>query len=201
MVLPKPKNKFWPLANPPPLPTVRDSRSATPLYIDAHVQSRLGGVGTFQLGDALQYISMHVGTLTGIHHYKYKLIQQVQMTNNLIYYHFNAGLICKDPAVSLWALGWHVWLFFMCGIMPLLEHQLGNPLMCHLKAISKQCVHFLYDLSTLASIGCCAQHSQVCTHQLTTHKWAKQQALVKKAQTACGQTVLVQKLGYSYIIY
>ena len=44
----------------------------TKLVVVARVQYRLGNVDTFRLADALQYISAHIGALTGMHRYKYK---------------------------------------------------------------------------------------------------------------------------------
>jgi pre-mRNA-processing factor 8 len=41
--------------------------------VDAHVQYRLGNVDAFQLADALQYIFAHIGALTGMYRYKYKV--------------------------------------------------------------------------------------------------------------------------------
>jgi pre-mRNA-processing factor 8 len=45
----------------------------TKLVVDAHVQYRLGNVDAFQLADALQYIFGHIGALTGMYRYKYKV--------------------------------------------------------------------------------------------------------------------------------
>ena len=45
----------------------------TKLVVDAHVQFRLGNVDAFQLADALQYIFAHIGALTGMYRYKYKV--------------------------------------------------------------------------------------------------------------------------------
>ena len=56
--------------------------------------------------------------------YKYKLMRQVRMTKDLkhlIYYRFNTGPVGKGPGCGFWAPGWRVWLFFMRGIVPLLE--------------------------------------------------------------------------------
>ena len=47
--------------------------SLTKLVVDAHVQFRLGNVDAFQLADALQYIFAHIGALTGMYRYKYKV--------------------------------------------------------------------------------------------------------------------------------
>lgn len=45
-----------------------------------------------QLADGLQYIFAHVGQLTGMYRYKYKLMRQIRMCKDLkhlIYYRFN----------------------------------------------------------------------------------------------------------------
>ena len=45
-----------------------------------------------QLADGLQYIYAHVGQLTGMYRYKYKLMRQIRMCKDLkhlIYYRFN----------------------------------------------------------------------------------------------------------------
>ena len=44
---------------------------------------------------------------------------------HLIYYRFNTGPVGKGPGCGFWAPGWRVWLFFMRGIVPLLERWLG----------------------------------------------------------------------------
>ncbi|KAL4064140.1 pre-mrna-processing-splicing factor 8 [Scleroderma yunnanense] len=80
----------------------------TKLVVDTHVQYHLGNVDAFQLANSLQYIFTHIGALT--------------------------GPVEKGPGCDFWAPEWHVWLFFMHGIVPLLEHWLGNLLahqFCH----------------------------------------------------------------------
>jgi pre-mRNA-processing factor 8 len=124
----------------------REILRLTKLVVDAHVQFRLGNVDAFQLADALQYIFTHIGALTGMYRYKYKvcsvffyfcpiliryeqLMRQVRMTKDLkhlIYYRFNTGPVGKGPGCGFWAPGWRVWLFFMRGIVPLLERWLGS---------------------------------------------------------------------------
>jgi pre-mRNA-processing factor 8 len=123
----------------------REILRLTKLVVDAHVQFRLRNVDAFQLADALQYIFTHIGALTGMYRYKYKvcsvfptfypiliryeqLMRQVRMTKDLkhlIYYRFNTGPVGKGPSCGFWAPGWRVWLFFMRGIVPLLERWLG----------------------------------------------------------------------------
>lgn len=43
-----------------------------------------------------------------------------------MYYRFNTGPVGKGPGVGFWAPMWRVWLFFLRGIVPLLERWLGN---------------------------------------------------------------------------
>jgi pre-mRNA-processing factor 8 len=64
-----------------------------------------------------------------MYRYKYKLMKQIRMTKDLkhlVYSRFNTGPVGKGPGVGFWAPGWRVWLFFMRGMVPLLERWLGN---------------------------------------------------------------------------
>ncbi|KAL1925735.1 uncharacterized protein VTP21DRAFT_618 [Calcarisporiella thermophila] len=142
----------------------REILRLTKLIVDSHVQYRLGNVDAFQLADGLQYIFAHVGQLTGMYRYKYKLMKQIRMTKDLkhlIYYRFNTGPVGKGPGVGFWAPGWRVWLFFMRGIVPLLERWLGNLLARHFegrnskgiaKTVTKQRVESHYDLELRAAV-------------------------------------------------
>lgn len=70
----------------------REILRLTKLIVDSHVQYRLNNVDAFQLADGLQYIFAHVGQLTGMYRYKYKLMRQIRMCKDLkhlIYYRFN----------------------------------------------------------------------------------------------------------------
>ncbi|CAH8447492.1 unnamed protein product [Schistosoma curassoni] len=142
----------------------REILRLTKLIVDSHVQYRLGNVDAFQLADGLQYIFSHVGQLTGMYRYKYKLMRQIRMCKDLkhvIYYRFNTGPVGKGPGVGFWAPGWRVWLFFMRGITPLLERWLGNLLSRQFegrhskgvaKTVTKQRVESHYDLELRAAV-------------------------------------------------
>ncbi|KAF9623564.1 hypothetical protein IFM89_003354 [Coptis chinensis] len=107
----------------------REILRLTKLVVDANIQFRLGNVDAFQLADGLQYTFSHVGQLTGMYRYKYRLIAQIRMCKDLkhlIYYRFNTGPVGKGPGCGFWAPMWRVWLFFLRGIVPLLERWLGN---------------------------------------------------------------------------
>ncbi|KAG8802728.1 pre-mRNA-splicing factor 8 [Serendipita sp. 411] len=142
----------------------REILRLTKLVVDTHVQYRLGNVDAFQLADALQYIFAHIGALTGMYRYKYKLMRQVRMCKDLkhlIYYRFNTGPVGKGPGCGFWAPGWRVWLFFMRGIVPLLERWLGNLLARQFegrnskgvaKTVTKQRVESQYDLELRAAV-------------------------------------------------
>eukprot|EP01038_Epipyxis_sp_PR26KG_P010035 gene10035-13492_t len=142
----------------------REILRLTKLVVDSHVQYRLGNVDAFQLSDGLQYIFAHVGQLTGMYRYKYKLMRQVRMCKDLkhlIYYRFNTGPVGKGPGVGMWAPGWRVWLFFLRGIIPLLERWLGNLLARQFegrnskgiaKTVTKQRVESHFDLELRAAV-------------------------------------------------
>ncbi|KAJ8731216.1 hypothetical protein PYW07_004380 [Mythimna separata] len=142
----------------------REILRLTKLIVDSHVQYRLNNVDSFQLADGLQYIFAHVGQLTGMYRYKYKLMRQIRMCKDLkhlIYYRFNTGPVSKGPGCGFWAPGWRVWLFFMRGITPLLERWLGNLLSRQFegrhskgvaKTVTKQRVESHFDLELRASV-------------------------------------------------
>ena len=83
----------------------REILRLTKLVVDANVQYRLGNADAFQLADALQYIFAHVGQLTGMYRYKYKLMRQIRMCKDLkhlIYYRFNTGPVGKVHLLLQW---------------------------------------------------------------------------------------------------
>ncbi|TPX47926.1 hypothetical protein SeLEV6574_g02344 [Synchytrium endobioticum] len=143
---------------------MREILRLTKLIVDSHVQYRLGNVDAFQLADGLQYIFAHVGQLTGMYRYKYRLMRQIRMCKDLkhlIYYRFNTGPVGKGPGCGFWAPGWRVWLFFLRGVVPLLERWLGNLLARHFegrqskgiaKTVTKQRVESHYDLELRAAV-------------------------------------------------
>ncbi|EFA79942.1 pre-mRNA processing factor 8 [Heterostelium album PN500] len=107
----------------------REILRMTKLVVDTHVKYRLGAAEAFQLADGLQYLFSHIGLLTGMFRYKYRLMRQIRMCKDLkhlIYYRFNTGPVGKGPGCGFWAPMWRVWLFFLRGIVPLLERWIGN---------------------------------------------------------------------------
>ena len=142
----------------------REVLRLTKLVVDAHVQFRLGNVDAFQLADGLQYIFSHVGQLTGMYRYKYRLMRQIRMCKDLkhlVYYRFNTGPVGKGPGVGFWAPMWRVWLFFLRGIVPLLERWLGNLLARQFegrhskgvaKTVTKQRIESHFDLELRAAV-------------------------------------------------
>jgi len=142
----------------------REILRLTKLIVDAHVQYRLGNVDAYQLADGLQYTFAHVGQLTGMYRYKYRLMRQIRMCKDLkhlMYYRFNTGPVGKGPGCGFWAPMWRVWMFFLRGIVPLLERWLGNLLARQFegrhskgiaKTVTKQRVESHYDLELRASV-------------------------------------------------
>ncbi|KAK9243644.1 NUC071 domain-containing protein [Lipomyces tetrasporus] len=142
---------------------MREILRVTKLLVDAQVQYRLGNVDAFQLADGIHYTLNHLGQLTGIYRYKYKVMHQIRACKDLkhvIYYRFNA-VIGKGPGAGFWQPSWRVWLFFLRGIIPLLERWLGNLLARQFegrhskgvaKTVTKQRVESYYDLELRASV-------------------------------------------------
>src|SRR6266576_5155780 len=61
----------------------REILRLTKLVVDAHVQYRLGNIDAFQLADGILYAFNHVGQLTGMYRYKYKLMHQIRSCKDL----------------------------------------------------------------------------------------------------------------------
>ncbi|KAJ4363928.1 pre-mRNA-splicing factor 8 [Neocucurbitaria cava] len=143
---------------------MREILRMTKLIVDAQVQYRLGNIDAFQLADGILYAFNHVGQLTGMYRYKYKLMHQIRSCKDLkhlIYYRFNSGPVGKGPGCGFWAPAWRVWLFFMRGIIPLLERWLGNLLSRQFegrhskgvaKTVTKQRVESHFDLELRAAV-------------------------------------------------
>ncbi|KAJ2783590.1 pre-mRNA-splicing factor 8 [Coemansia interrupta] len=142
----------------------REVLRLTKLVVDSHVQFRLGNVDAFQLADGLQYLLAHVGQLTGMYRYKYRIMRQIRAckdVKHVIYYRFNTGAVGKGPGVGFWGPAWRVWLFFLRGMVPLLERWLGNLLARQFegrstqgvaKSLTKQRVDSHYDLELRAAV-------------------------------------------------
>lgn len=143
---------------------MREILRLTKLLVDAHVQFRLNNIDAFQLADGIYYCFNHVGQLTGMYRYKYKLMHQIRACKDikhLIYYRFNTGAVGKGPGCGFWASAWRVWLFFLRGIIPLLERWLGNLLARQFegrhskgiaKTVTKQRVESQFDLELRAAV-------------------------------------------------
>uniref|UniRef100_A0A8C9HEX9 Pre-mRNA-processing-splicing factor 8 n=1 Tax=Piliocolobus tephrosceles TaxID=591936 RepID=A0A8C9HEX9_9PRIM len=142
----------------------REILRLTKSIVDSHVQYRLGNIDAYQLADGIQYIFSHVGQLTGMYRYKYRLMRQVRMCKDikhLIYYRFNTGSVGKGPGCGMWAPLWRVWIFFLRGVIPLLERWLSNLLARQFegrvskgiaKTVTKQRVESHFDLELRAAV-------------------------------------------------
>lgn len=86
------------------------------------LQFRLGNVDAFQLADGLQYTFSHVGQLTGMYRYKYKLMRQIRMCKDLkhlVYYRFNTGKGPSTPEANVLFLLAHKyvpWQVHLCRL-------------------------------------------------------------------------------------
>ena len=81
--------------------------------------------------------------------------------SNKILSFLKQGPVGKGPGCGFWAPGWRVWLFFLRGIVPLLERWLGNLLARQFegrhskgvaKTVTKQRVESHYDLELRAAV-------------------------------------------------
>jgi len=88
-------------------------------------------VDAYQLADGLQYIFSHVGQLTGMYRYKYRLMRQIRMCKDLkhlIYYRFNTGPVGKGPGVGFWWVSLAAGLAVRCcGAVGMGSWRLGWP--------------------------------------------------------------------------
>lgn len=142
---------------------IRELLRLVKIVVDAHVQFRLGQVDAYQLADGIHYIFNHLGQLTGIYRYKYRVMHQIRACKDLkhvIYHNFNQGL-SKGPGCGFWQPAWRVWLLFVRGSIPVLERWLGNLLARQfegrrskdvVKTITKQRIDSYYDLELRAQV-------------------------------------------------
>lgn len=142
---------------------IREILRMIKMIVDAHIQFRLGNIDAYQLADGLYYAMNHMGQLTGIYRYKYKVMHQIRAIKDLkhvVYSRFNK-IIGKGPGCGFWQPAWRVWVFFMRGIIPILERWLGNLLSRQFegrqskevtKTITKQRVDSYYDLELRAAV-------------------------------------------------
>lgn len=142
---------------------IRELLRVVKIIVDSHVQYRLGNIDAYQLADGLHYIFNHLGQLTGIYRYKYKVMHQIRACKDLkhvIYSQFNEK-IGKGPGCGFWQPAWRVWLSFVRGTIPLLERWLGNLLARQFegrrsndvaKTVTKQRIDSYYDLELRAQV-------------------------------------------------
>ena len=93
-----------------------------------------------------------------------------------MYYRFNTGPVGKGPGVGFWAPMWRVWLFFLRGVVPLLERWLGNLLARQFegrqskgvaKTVTKQRIESHFDLELRAAVMYASHPSPSFLPQLT----------------------------------
>lgn len=70
---------------------------------------RLGNVDAFQLADGLQYTFSHVGQLTGMYRYKYKLMRQIRMCKDLKHLIYYRWVLLRVHSVSV-SMAWSILL-------------------------------------------------------------------------------------------
>ena len=143
---------------------IRELLKIVKLIVDCHVQFRIGNVDSYELNDGIHYILTHIGQLTGLYRYKYKVMHQITATNDLkhlIYDRFNGDGVGKGPGCGVWQPAWCVWLGFLRGNLPMLERWLGNLIQRQFfgrvskgvaKTVTKQRIDSAYDLELRAAV-------------------------------------------------
>lgn len=142
---------------------IRELLRMVKMIVDSHIQFRMGNIDAYQLADGIYYALNHMGHLTGIYRYKYKVMRQIRKCKDLkhvVYNKFNK-VIGKGPGCGFWQPAWRVWLFFIRGVIPLLERWLGNLISRQFegrqskeiaKTVTKQRVDSYYDLELRAAV-------------------------------------------------
>ena len=113
---------------------LREILRFTKLIIDSHLKFKKGNINIYQLSDGIHYIFTHMGHLTGIYRYKYKVMKQIHLCKSIkriLYEKFNQKTAKKGPGFGFWAPVWRIWIFFLKGISPMLQRWLSNLLSRH----------------------------------------------------------------------
>jgi pre-mRNA-processing factor 8 len=108
---------------------VRELLRLVKLVTDAHVHFRLGNCDAFALADAVMNIFGHVGHLTGLYRYKYRVMRQIRRCKalqELIELRFATGPVAAGPGCGFWHPLWRTWIFYLRGLVPLLQEFLSN---------------------------------------------------------------------------
>ena len=105
----------------------REILRLTKIITDSHIKFEIGGIGLIDLIDVIYYIFTHVGHLTAIYRYKYKILKQIKHCKHIdqIFKKINLQKRGKFYCGN-WTPLWRVWVFFLRGIFPLLERWLSN---------------------------------------------------------------------------
>lgn len=126
---------------------LREILRFTKLLVDSHLKFKRGIINLYQLSDGIHYIFTHLGHLTGIYRYKYKVMKQIHFCKSIkrvLYEKFNQQTSKKGPGFGFWGPVWRVWVFFLRGIVPLLSRWLSNLLSRHFfgRKLSKKALEF-----------------------------------------------------------
>lgn len=90
----------------------------TKMLIDCHVQMQIDFIDKFQLADGIHFILTHIGHLTGLYRYKYKVMKQIRICKSIktiLYRKLNNSEPVHEPGFTFWAPVWRVWVFFFKG--------------------------------------------------------------------------------------
>ena len=105
------------------------------LLIDCHIKFYSGFIDFYQLSDSIHFLLTHIGKVTGIYRYKYKIMKQIKMCKSIkkiLYKKFYDFPVPLGPGFGFWAPVWKVWVFFLRGMVPIQERWIANLLSRHL---------------------------------------------------------------------
>jgi hypothetical protein len=146
-------------------PLVRAPAKRAPAALDAAATAAPRGVQLYRFAVERVADGEYVGVSVGGDQ-RYLLADHLDVHNckdlkHLLYSRFNSGPVGKGPGCGFWAPGWRVWLFFLRGMVPLIERWLGNLLARqfegrHIKGVAstvtKQRVESHFDLELRAAV-------------------------------------------------
>lgn len=88
------------------------------LLIDCHIKFYSGFIDFYQLSDGIHFLLTHIGKVTGIYRYKYKVMKQIKICKSIkkiLYKKFYDFPVPLGPGFGFWAPVWKVWVFFLGG--------------------------------------------------------------------------------------
>ena len=104
------------------------------LLVDCHIKFYSGLIDFFELLDGVHFILTHIGKITGIYRYKYKIMKQIKICKaikKIFYEKFYTFSVPTGPGFGCWPPVWKVWVYYLRGMVPVQERWISNLLSRH----------------------------------------------------------------------